>query len=837
MAFLNAYVMVHRLDVTSRGGAASVDQYTEIQFLEQLSINAEGDIQIKGFLQPIGDGEPFVAPFVGDPVALVKLTTNRDLELRPQTVQQLGATTLGAVAGGTATIDMPFGTPFLKLRVSARNVTVLNVNSGPLAQCQAIPLHGNEDTCQALNTTSSLSVRRKETEDDDPQYAISVFASDTARIGNVSAGSMLLCSANAITISGAVSSRSLGCASGVGPGASQVVGDASGGAGHGGRGGNVLPGSSGGGQAYDSKSSLAAYAKNKWPIWPGSGAASGDMPNKLTGGNGGGMVYIGAKRLDVAKGALVAASGGQGSRGGGGGSGGSIMIVATEISGGGMIDASGGEAAAGADSVGGVSLLALSEIATKSTSADSPAAVWDSEGESTGTTNGNDDQGQFGGGGGGGIVRVAYQDDGTSPCPECGGEQFAKNGGVIAAAGGKGKSGGESGGDGVLVASNCRPGRGGALCLPCPAGSHSPQRFSKCAPCDPGSFSDHAGADVCALCPLGQFNADFGRNSCTPCPAGAFAAETGRKQCQLCAPGTFAADPGCSKCAGCPIGSITTASGSANCTLCGIGETTLVAGSTECHACTHKPVHAEFNMRGNCSYACDKGRTGLDCLTPFERLIQPIGGLLGFLALVALFTALIFGTWACLSRRSTQLKSLRYDAYRAQRERDEQSLMSLTRDLTPRLTDQDLGAHVARLYLDGDNDPRRPWRLYPYFLPASLRDIVEDGAYAEFAAACNKLLYWDGANGWEAWSIRITWCLVPPLGELLLRRRQLVRVERLAKYVDATGARFFREMNFRVYAAKTKVGFRYVTHTVLVLKPLMMAAPDVRSRAIVRISR
>lgn len=821
VGFLDAYVMVQRLDVISRGGTASVDQYTEIQFREKMAIDAAGGIQVKGFLQPIGGGDPFVAPLVDGPTALATFTTSHDLELRPQTVQQLGATTIRAVAGGTATIDMPFGTPFLKLRVAARNVTVLNVNSGPLAECEAVPLHGNEDTCHALNTTSGLlSARREGPDDDDLHYAISVFASDTARISNVSAGSMLLCSANTIAISGDVSSRSLGCASGVGPGASQVVGDASGGAGHGGRGGNVLPGSSGGGKAYDSKSSVAADEKDKWPIWPGSGAASGDMPNKLTGGNGGGMVYIGAKRLDVTKGAVVAVSGGQGSRGGGGGAGGAIMIVATEITGGGVIDASGGEAAASVvDAVGGMSLLALSEVDMSSTSADTAATVWNSDVETADIADTGDDQSQFGGGGGGGIVRVAYQDDGGSPCPECGGEEFAKNGGVIAAAGGKGTSGGEGGGDGVLIASNCRPGRGGALCLPCPEGSHSPERFSKCAPCDPGSFSDHTGADVCALCPVGQFNADFGRKVCTPCPAGAFAKETGRKQCQLCAPGTFAADPGCSKCAECPIGSITTASGSANCTLCGVGETTLIAGSTECHACTHKPVHAEFNMRGNCSYACDKGRTGLDCLTPFERLIQPIGGLLGFLTLVALIMALIFGTWACLSRRSAELKSLRYDAYRAQRERDEQSLLSLTRDLTPRLTDQDLGAHVARLYLDGDNDPRRPWRLYPYFLPTSLRDIVEDGAYAEFAAECNKLLHWDGANGWEAWGIRIVWCLVPPLGTLLLRRRQLVRVERLAKYVDATGARFFREMNFRVYAAKTKVGFRFVVvfglHTVL----------------------
>lgn len=801
--FLNALVMVQRLEVTSHGGAVSIDQYSEIKFREKVVVHANSGIQVKGFLVLMtGDDPPFflLPDAIGDEDAQVELKSNLDVDLLPQTAQ-LGAVMIRVLAKRTATVDMPFSTPFLKLRVAGQNVTVRNVNSGPVEQCQPVHFHAEETTCEDLNTTRAISSGG---DGGDHPYVVSVFASDTVRVNNISAGSILLCSNNEVGISGTVSSSSRGCASGVGPGVSQIVGDASGGAGHGGRGGNVLPGSAGSGKIYDSTSLLEDEATDKWPVWPGSGAASGDTPNKLTGGNGGGMVYIGTKHLVVDKDARVEARGGQGSRGGGGGAGGSIMVVATGISGSGVIDASGGEAAAAADeAVIGIALLSMVEASANATTSGSTANIWKSPIVESGA-----DQSQFGGGGGGGIVRVAYRDSGTSPCPDCGGEEFAKNGGKVLAAGGIGKSGGETGGDGVLIASNCYPGHGGALCLPCAAGSHSPDRYSKCIPCDPGSYSDHAGCDTCASCPLGQFNPDFGRNACSLCPAGAFAPKTGLKQCQLCAPGSYAGSTGNSACAACPIGTISTASGSTNCTVCGIGETTPLAGATECHACTYKPVHATFNMHGNCSYACDKGRTGLDCLTPFERFIAPIGGIVGFAALVGGFTILVFSIWACLSRRSAELKSHRYDAYRAQRKRDEQSLTTLTRDLTPRLTDQDLGSHVARLYLDGDNDPRRPWRLYPYYMPSSLRDIVEDGAFAEFAGKINKILHWNGTNGWEAWGIRLVWCLAPPLGTLLLRRRQLERVERLAKYVDTQGARFFREMNFRVYAAKTKIGFR-----------------------------
>uniref|UniRef100_M4BJX2 Uncharacterized protein n=1 Tax=Hyaloperonospora arabidopsidis (strain Emoy2) TaxID=559515 RepID=M4BJX2_HYAAE len=225
-----------------------------------------------------------------------------------------------------------------------------------------------------------------------------------------------------------------------------------------------------------------------------------------------------------------------------------------------------------------------------------------------------------------------------------------------------------------------------------------------------------------------------------------------------------------------------------------------------CAACTGKPIHSEFNMPGNCSYACSKGRNGLDCLTPFEHLVKPIGGPLGFVIVVFAVTSLIFCVWGFFSYWSSKFKMHRYAQYKAKRLRDELSLKTLTKKLTPRLTDHDLNAHVARLYLTGDNHIKSAWRLDPYFLPESLRDIVEVGTYARFASTCNELLEWEPTS-WEVWLYRFLVVTIPPFGTLFMRRCQLHRVVRLVKYIEGFGSRFFRGINFRVHGTQLKIGF------------------------------
>ncbi|GMF29201.1 unnamed protein product [Phytophthora lilii] len=784
ISFSNALAMVHELEVAARG-ALSIDKFSELKFRAHVKIQTDASTKVEGFLQPLGKPFEVLRGDDLDDIPVISVVSEKDVELRPQTVE-MGQVDLRVEAKGSAVLDMPFDTPFLRLAISAVNVSVANVNSGPVFECKEIELQADPSACKSIHELSQ----------DTHPYSISVFASDVATLGNISAGSIILCSNNNMTIEGGISSSWLGCSSGVGPGKSEVAGEASGGAGHGGRGGNVLPGSTGGGVAYDTFKELGmeqpqtwiapTTVDKGWPIWPGSGAASGDTPNKISGGYGGGIIYIGSKNLVVTKAASITAKGGVGSMGGGGGSGGALTLFITDISGGGAIDLSGGAASNPA--------LLLATPANRS-------SIWDPHLQSGDI---GLDSGKIGGGGGGGIIRITYLDAENSTSSG-NGEQFIKDGGRISVDGGE-STGGENGGTGVMVGANCHPGRGGVFCLPCPEGSHSPGRFSKCSPCDPGTCSSHTGAATCDACPIGHFNPDFGKKECQSCPLGTFSAKAGLKKCERCPPGSFAGVTGSSACSSCPIGSITTSSGSSNCTICGIGQTTAKAGATVCTRCKNKPVHSEFNMRGNCSYACFKGRNGLDCLTPFERLVKPIGGPIGFVILVFTVTGLIFGGWGFISYRSSRSELRRYAQYKAQRLRDELSLETLTRTLTPRLTDQDLNAHIARLYLAGDNHLKNGWRLNPYFLPASLRDIVEEGTYASFALTCNKLVEWDPA-GWEAWLYRILLVTVPPVSTLFMRRRQLHRVVKLSKYIVQYGGRFFRDMNFRVHGTQLKVGF------------------------------
>ncbi|KAG7391479.1 hypothetical protein PHYBOEH_006669 [Phytophthora boehmeriae] len=319
VSFSNAMVMVHEVDITAHG-ALSIDKYSEVKFRARVKIQTGASIKIEGFLQPLSKPMEVLRGLGRDDVPVVSLVSKKDIELRPQTVE-MGPVVLHVKAIGVALIDMPFDTPFLRLSISATNVSIASVNSGPVLECKEIEPQADADACSKLSEADSEM----------QPYAVSVFASDLATLTNISAGSMILCSGNNMTIGGTISSASLGCGTGVGPGKSEIAGEASGGAGHGGRGGNVLPGSTGGGAVYDTSAELAmqqsvtwadavASAEKGWPIWPGSGAASGDTPNKIIGGNGGGIIYIGSKNLVVSKAASILASGGAGFMGGGGGS-------------------------------------------------------------------------------------------------------------------------------------------------------------------------------------------------------------------------------------------------------------------------------------------------------------------------------------------------------------------------------------------------------------------------------------------------------------------------------------------------------------------------------------
>lgn len=384
--------------------------------------------------------------------------------LRPQP-SQLGAMLFRLNAMGNVLLDLSFDTPQLNVSIQATDIEIPRFSSGCMPNCLEVKAQGDLYTCEKYQQQD----RR------DSPYLLTVLALNTATLGNVSAGSLLLCSQHKIIVKGAVSASSLGCKSGYGLGNSSVHGGASGGAGHGGMGGAIQPQNIGAGIAYDSVDvEYDRHLPLTWPIWPGSGA--GSDTSKILGGNGGGLIHLKANCLVFDKHAGLYTNGGSGSNGGGGGSGGSITMFLMEISGNGEVAARGG------DSVPTPKISVYKH------------AYFESYKHSASSK---------GGGGGGGILRIVYDFNGTNLSSF--GDQFLHDGGVVSLDGGKSQNGGKAGVVGISAGTNCSHGRGGVLCQKCAPGTFSPNTMSECKPCRPGTFSDIWGSGSCTSCMEGTF--------------------------------------------------------------------------------------------------------------------------------------------------------------------------------------------------------------------------------------------------------------------------------------------------------------------------------------------
>ncbi|EQC30797.1 hypothetical protein SDRG_11558 [Saprolegnia diclina VS20] len=451
--------------------------------------------------------------------------------------------------------------PLRRLRVDAATI----VFAGGANGSSTVFPHESRDVCRSWPVSDDCSVG---------DYQLALVATTSLVVADVHASSVLLCAPNVHVGGSGVSADGLGCKED-GPGVSTELDGASGGAGHGGRGGNVEPGDRGGGATCDAS-------------WPGSGAAG-----ESTGGLGGGLVLLRATTLALDS--RLSVRGGNGTAGGGGGAGGSLLLFLKELQGKGSLDVSGGA--------------------------------------------GSSTPERHGGGGGGGVVRIAYAPDGS-------GQKYLGTVNV-----GGGSSAGQTGYDGITAGLNCVAGCGGVFCAPCAAGQASAVANGTCEPCAMGTFSPNPGSTACTDCAPGSFNPTIGSTACFACAKGQFAADAAATACAACPPGSMSPEKGTVHCTLCPIGSTAPRAGSANCELCDVGHTTPAVCSLACVPCDSKPYHASYNQNGTCHYMCEKGRVGLKCLTPFEQLVAPIGGPLGFVLLCLGSIGLIFAGYGMLSYR------------------------------------------------------------------------------------------------------------------------------------------------------------------------------------------
>ncbi|OQR91580.1 hypothetical protein ACHHYP_04547 [Achlya hypogyna] len=707
VALRGATVEAARLVLAADAGAATVDAATTVRFEDSVSVTSMTDTELGGAIECTA-GRRRETP-------TIEVRSGRDALVAWAPSLSLAAVVLTVHAQNASTLTLPF--PLRRLHVTADRIAYAGGANGTAS---VFP-HDNRDVCHPWPEAATC---------DADGFQLALVANSAVTVADVFASSVLLCGTSVTVGGGGVGGDGLGC-KGDGPGASQLVDGASGGAGHGGRGGNVQPGDRGGGATCSAG-------------WPGSGAAG-----PTTGGLGGGLILVRADALTVAS--RLSVRGGNGTGGGGGGAGGSLLLFLGDLTGNGHLEAAGG--------------------------------------------GGSSTNERHGGGGGGGFVRIEYAAHGS-------GAAFH---GTIDVAGGP--SAGQTGFDGIGEGRNCVAGCGGLLCAPCPAGQASPRANSTCAPCAMGTFAAQPGSITCTDCKPGTFNPTNGSTACFACAAGSVAPTPAAVACKPCPPGSFAPAKGGAKCTLCPVGSIAAAAGSAMCTLCDVGATTAAAGATRCQQCTAKPPHASYNQNGTCHYMCEKGRVGLSCLTPFEQFVAPIGGPVGFVLLCLGSVGLVFAGYAMLTTRAP---ARRLKQYRAQELRaDVLKHQRRPRARLEHMSDPQLPFHVARLYLDGTNSWRDPWRLSPVLVvDARLRRALYEGSFAAFATKASALL----AARAAAW--RIVGGIVdalalalPPAASIVRRLFRRGSVLALRAYLAEHGAGFFRDLDVRAHGATLVLGF------------------------------
>ena len=696
--------------------------------------------------------------------AYLKALENINLAVQPVQTPTISATIF---AGNCTNITISDPTAFTSLTVSSR---VLYIQGSAPSTLPSLCL--SQDTSNTACTDHAPEVRP------DSTYPLRLFASDAIFAHNVYSPAILCC-ANTVSVTGDLSAAGLGCL--LGPGNGTAGGTiASGGAGHGGHGGRVMI--NGHGQENTAGPSYDSFNE---PSLPGSGSCS--QNGKMTGGRGGGIIYISARNITLAPDASISVAGTNGVRRGGGGSGGTLILLASEsLRGNGTLDASGGNSTS-------------TEVANE-------RRVWDpvlSERRNI------LDAIPVGGGGAGGRIRVVWGKVTIGPA-------FLDDGGRLNIQGGF--STGQKGEVGQAAPTHCSSGTGHVFCTDCEPGEYSPNATSACLPCSPGSFSNTSAAPTCSRCMAGKFSAEWGQSTCANCTAGHIAPQEGSSHCTNCPTGSYINTDAATRCLLCPKGTIAVNASTILCTPCPLGYTTNGLGKTSCMACLWKPYYATYTV-GDCTYICDKGRVGPSCWTPFERLVRNIGGPVGFVILCIAAMAAIFALWGKTAHRRLPRPSLTQDTEPSLipvshyekwiQDVDNETKVRQSKE-TPRLHASDLKRHWIRIYFHGQNTSVSPWYL-SNAPPVALESHVYSGSYELFVKQCTEIMAWKTFTkplpfSCENFLLHVLSYVCPPLHHVYLSFAQMARIRTLSAFVSETQGRFFRNLDWQMGTVVIKLG-------------------------------
>ena len=169
----------------------------------------------------------------------------------------------------------------------------------------------------------------------------------------------------------------------------------------------------------------------------------------------------------------------------------------------------------------------------------------------------------------------------------------------------------------------------------CLVGTYAQEGVIVCSDCDPGTYSNHAGA-----------------TSCTPCEPGFFANTTGQERCQACPTGDYQQSTGQATCIPCPAGSFTNTVGNTACAACGIGTVQPNQGSTTCIACNAGTYQGATGQQAcvNCEPGSYQGSWGqASCIDCAAGSVAPTTGLRECVSCIAGEYQSASGQVACVS--------------------------------------------------------------------------------------------------------------------------------------------------------------------------------------------
>ena len=381
----------------------------------------------------------------------------------------------------------------------------------------------------------------------------------------------------------------------------------------------------------------------------------------------------------------------------------------------------------------------------------------------------------------------------------------------------------------------CPPGFSGVLCVGCARGQYkNASGAGDCVPCEGGHHANTTNSTWCETCGAGYY-AEAGSPQCLSCPDNYFSV-AGQTNCTQCRAGEEANDRH-TNCTQCEIGTYKP-DNNTRCVDCPAGRYSN-DNRTDCLQCPDLPSHAHYVvLQGSkCQYQCDVGFLLPDCLTPFNAMVQSIGGWVVFVGLLALSVAVTFVPFLCCfirsKRRQRERELLEMDDAETESESDslppspptaqrlpsavavgydrtqlgasllEPSTHQSLQDLpSTSLQPRHYPHHLHRIFLSGDNCWQRPLRLSRR-VPSEVTPLVFEDEYSVFATDVSKRGRW---SGWEqaVHVLLIVFCL--PLAASWTRWRRSVHARAVWLYVLNYDHSMLRNAKSRALASSLLFG-------------------------------